>query len=130
DGWHAGIDARDLDVLPGRLARKQVVALEHEAERLAPEPREAVGIERLDVAAGEQIRAARRPVETAEDVHQRRLSGAGLADDRDELARVDLQVDVAQRTHLDAAVRDERAAEVAQLHQRDRDLRARDARRL
>src|SRR5690606_6857125 len=101
-----------------------------EAERLAPEPRETVGIERLDVAAGEQIRAARRAIEAPEDVHQRRLSGSGLPDDRDELPRVDLQVDVTERAHLDAAVRDERAAEVAQFHQRNRDFRARDARLL
>src|SRR5690606_40736156 len=95
-------DLRNLDVLLRGLRRQQVVALEHEAERLAPQPREPVGVERLDIPAGEQVRAARRPVEAPEDIHQRRLTGARLADDRDELPGVDLEVDVAQRTDLDA----------------------------
>ncbi len=45
----------------------------------------------------EHVRAARRPVEAAEDVHQRRLARAALPDDGDELAVVDGDVDVAQR---------------------------------
>src|SRR5690606_23681997 len=86
----AAIDARNLDVLLGRLRRQQVIALENEAECLAPQPGETVGIEALDVAAAEEILAARRPVQAAQDIHQRGLAGARLADDRDELARVNL----------------------------------------
>ena len=46
---------------------------------------------------------ARRLVEAAEDVHQRRLARARRAHDRDELALVDGQRDAAQRVHLDVA---------------------------
>ena len=44
-----------------------------------------------DVVAGEPEHAARRHVEAAEDVHQRRLARTRRADDRDELALVDAQ---------------------------------------
>ena len=42
-------------------------------------------------------RAARRLVEAGEDVHQRRLARARRAHDRDELARLDVERDAAQR---------------------------------
>src|SRR5690606_15753017 len=94
----------------------------------AAQPCEPVGVERLDASAGEQARAARRPVEAAEDVHQSRLAGAGLADDRDELAGIDLEIDVTERADLDPSVRAEGAAKRPQIHQRNGDVDARDAR--
>ena len=61
---------------------------------------------------GERVRrprkhlAGRRPVEPAEDAHQRRLAGAVLAEDRQHLAGADVEVDVAQRLHVAEAARD------------------------
>ena len=52
------IDAGHLDVLLRGLARQQVVALEHEAERFAAQPRETVRVEALNVAPRKQVSAA------------------------------------------------------------------------
>ena len=45
--------------------------------------------------------ASRRPVEAPENVHERRLAGAGWTRYRDELARLNVDADAAQRTDLD-----------------------------
>ena len=44
-----------------------------------------------DMFAIEQIFPCGRPVETTKDVHQSRFAGAGLPDDRDEFARLDIK---------------------------------------
>ena len=54
--------------------------------RLRSSPR-GFSAERVDVAAGDPHRARGRAVETAEDLQQRGLAGAGGADDGDALAR-------------------------------------------
>ena len=46
---------------------------------------------------------AGRHVEPAEDVEQRRLAAARRPEQHDELAAVEIQVDRAQRVHLDLA---------------------------
>src|SRR5262249_12472164 len=77
----------------------QVVALEHEAEGLTAQSRQLVALEARDVLAEKPIRARRRTIEAAENVHQGRLAGARGPDDRHELARIDREVDPVQ--HLD-----------------------------
>ena len=52
--------------------------------------------QRRDVLAAPPARAARRPLERAHDVQQRRLAGAGRADDRDQLARAHGERDAAE----------------------------------
>ena len=47
--------------------------------------------------------AVRRRVEPAEDIEQRRFSAAGCAEDYDELAGLQLEVDPAQCMHFDLA---------------------------
>jgi hypothetical protein len=84
-----GIDGGNLDVLFRCCAREQVVALEHKAESFAAQPGEGVGIELRYVMAGETVTAARRPVEAAEKVHQRRLARTGCTHDGDEFAGID-----------------------------------------
>ena len=84
-------------------ARQQIEALEHEAEPLAAHARAVRLAQARDVDAFEEIAAAARPVEAAEDRHQRRLAGARGAHDGDELAGLDRQADVAQRMHVDVA---------------------------
>ncbi len=70
----AGIDRRNLDVLFRRCRRQEIVALKDEAERFAPEPGERVRVEHGHVVTGEQIISRGRTIETAEQVHQRRLA--------------------------------------------------------
>ena len=98
-GRHPRIDRRHLDVLERRRGADEVVALEHEPERLAPQARQLVALEARDILAHEAVGAGGRAIEAAEDVHQRGLARARGAHDRKVFARIDLQADPVQ--HLD-----------------------------
>ncbi|MNT02675.1 hypothetical protein D3C72_1371810 [compost metagenome] len=109
----AGIDGGHLDVAGGRQVLHEVVALEDEAEVLAPQRGERVAVERADVLARHGVGAGARPVEAAEDVHERRLARARGADDGQHFAVADVQVDIFQ--HLDLLLaRGKAAADAAQ----------------
>src|SRR5690606_35156985 len=94
-----GVDCGNLHVLHGVGTGNQVVALEHEAERLAAQAGQLVAVQLADLAAGEQVLAAAGPVQAAEDVHQGALAGAGAADDGDEFTPVDFERDIVQHLH-------------------------------
>ena len=49
-----------------------------------------------DVLTRQQVFSARRHIQAAEEIHQRRLAGAGRAHDGEIVALLDLQVDVFQ----------------------------------
>src|SRR5215831_12314097 len=85
----AGIDGGDFHVLGSSRRGQQVVALEDEAESVAAECRQLVGRQRCHIAAADLIATGTWPVEAADDVHERRLAGTGLAHDGDELAGAD-----------------------------------------
>src|SRR5699024_4787959 len=57
-----------------------------------------------DVFAGQTVCTGRRQIEAADDVHQRRLAGAGRAHDRDIFARIDGQRDVLEHRDLHFAL--------------------------
>ncbi len=88
------------DVLDRAGARQQIEALEDEAEALAADAGELRLLEPGDVDAVEEVAPAGRPVEAAEDRHQRRLARSRGAHDGDELAALDRQADAPQRLHL------------------------------
>ena len=88
---------RQLDVLPRGQHRQQEEALEHEADLAQPEPAALRVGQRPDVAILKQHLAARRRVDAAEHVQQRRLAAARRTDDADVLAGRDPQRHVAQR---------------------------------
>ena len=92
-----GINRWHLDVFGGIEIGQQLVALEDEAEILPPQPGDIVRVERRHVLALEAVGAAPFAIEAADDVHQRRLAGAGSANDGDHLSGVDGEVDVLQR---------------------------------
>src|SRR5690606_8177096 len=100
-GWHRIV--RDLgderDVLPRRQARHQVVELKDEPDVPAPIERELALRGSGKLLAAEQQPAGGRPVEAAEDVEQRRFAAARRAEEHDELALRDSEVDAAQRMH-------------------------------
>ena len=77
--------------------------MEHEADVPVADVGEAVLVEVRNVLAGEDQLARARNVETADDVHQRRLARPGWADDGDELAVLDAQVDAPERLDLERA---------------------------
>src|SRR5262249_17869441 len=74
-------------------AGEQVEGLEHESDLLVADRRELVVVERSDLDSGDLVAARVRDVEAPDDVHHRRLAGAGRAHDRDELAAIDVEID-------------------------------------
>src|SRR5438105_8240279 len=97
----AAVDERQLDVLDRVQSREQVVGLEHEADVLVADPGQLIVGELSDVLAREHIGAAVGHVEAAEHVHERRLSRARRAHDRDELRGADVEVHAAERIYRD-----------------------------
>ncbi len=75
---------------------QQMIALEDETEMLTPQLRQFIGFKFRCGAAGNQIFAFRRPVQAAENVHQRRFARTGRTDDRHHLAPLDGQVHMVQ----------------------------------
>ena len=86
-----------------RRARQEVVRLEDEADGPAADLRQLVVGELLHRVALQAVDPGGRAVQAAQDVHQRRLARAGRADDGQELAVGDHQVDVLEGGHGDAA---------------------------
>src|SRR6185503_4863702 len=77
--------------------------LEHEADLRVAHVREVARRERRHVVPVEEVASGGRPIEAAEQVHERRLAGARRAGERDELAGRDVERDAAQRLHLHLA---------------------------
>ena len=85
-----GVRAAEGDVLGDRAAEQEALLGDD------PEPAaQRVRVELADVDAVDQDPPALRVVEAGDQLRQRRLAGAGLADQRDRLAGQDPQVDVA-----------------------------------
>ena len=101
---HAAVDERQFDVLDRRGAGEQIVALEHEAEVVAPEQRALIAGQPGDIDAVETVAAGGRPVEAADDVHGGGLAGARGPHDGDELAARDRQIDAGKGTDQAAAL--------------------------
>ncbi len=99
--------SRDLgderDVLARGEARDQVVELEDEADVLAPVARERGLVGEREIVIAVVHVAAGRHVEPAEDVEQRRFAAARRAEQHDELALVEVEVDPAERDDVDLA---------------------------
>ena len=68
------VDQRQLDVVKDVGAGDQVEGLEHETDLLVADLGQLILLHRADVLALEEIAAGGRRVETADDVHERRLS--------------------------------------------------------
>ena len=81
-------------------ARKQVEGLEDEADFLVADAGQLIVVKFADQLAVEPVLALGRGVEAADQVHQRRLAGAGGAHDGDVLVVLDAEVDAAQGVNL------------------------------
>src|SRR5262249_42769374 len=95
-----GAVACELDVLPRSQAGYQVVGLEHEADVAPPIARERAIVEARELIVPEPDLAGIGTVEAAEEVEQRRLAAARGTEERDDLARAQVQVDAAQGADL------------------------------
>ena len=97
------VEHRQLDVLHGGSAGEEIEALEDEADLGVANHRALVAVEGRDVDAVEVVGAGGRAVEASQDVHQRRLAGAGRSHDGHELAGLDVEVDAGERAHFHLA---------------------------
>ena len=87
---------RQGDVLLGGQDGEQVVGLEDEADRAAPQQREVAVVEAVEARAVDLDPALGRPVEPGEDVQQRRLARARRAHDGREAAGRERHVDASE----------------------------------
>ena len=94
-----GQQQRQLDVLLRREHRHQVVELEDEADLGGAPLGERAAAELVEPLAADRDAAARGHVEAADEVEQRRLARARRAHQGEEVALLDVEVDVVQ--HLD-----------------------------
>jgi len=85
-----------LDVLARRQMVEQVERLEDEADLAVAEARQPPVVERVQVVAEHRRLAGVAAVEPAHDVQERRLARARAPDEREQLARLDGERDVAQ----------------------------------
>ncbi len=100
--------------VPGDGARRQEVELlEHHPDPRAHLAHAALGQARDDLAVDDDL-AARHRLQRVDEPHERRLPGAGVADDAEDLAAADGQRDVVDRVHGTVALA-EGLAHVAQL---------------
>ena len=94
---------REHDVLGDRHHRDQHEVLVHHADAVLDRGLRRAELGRLAV---DQDLALVRPVEAVEDVHQRRLAGAVLAEQRVHLALAQVEVDAVVRDDAGEALRD------------------------
>ena len=82
----AVVEQGQLDVLLGAGAGQQIESLEDEADVSVADVGQPVAAEAVDALAVQFVGARGRPVQAAEDVHERRLSRSRSAHDGDHLA--------------------------------------------
>ena len=80
---------RVLHVLDGGEDRKEIVRLKDEAHRVAPQPGQAIGVERLQVLAEQDDTPARGHVEPRREIERRGLPRARGAREGRQLALLD-----------------------------------------
>src|SRR5690349_5156503 len=76
------IKHRQLDIFESRSAREQVEALERETDLLTTNVGAFVLRHLRNIFAVEDVRATRRTIETAENIHRRRFARSGRSHDR------------------------------------------------
>src|SRR5207244_8285381 len=96
--WRAGDGGREGDVLQRRGVLEQIEELEYKADVPAAQVGQPALVLAGERFAGEKDFATARRLEPGDEVQQRRLAAPRWTHDRDELARVDRQVDSPQRS--------------------------------
>src|SRR4029079_2388270 len=97
---------RKDDILDCVELGQQVVELVDEAEQVAAEARAALVVEFGGFLALEADRALETAFEQADRLEQGRLARTGWAEQSDDLARLDFEIDAAQLLESDVAVRE------------------------
>ena len=112
-----GIDGGNFHVADRIQVREQVIALEDETKVMAAQGGQLVGGELAGRTPLDAVLATGGAIQTAQNVHQRRLTGSRGADDGHHLARIDAQIDILEDGHL-LLSRQKTAIQPAQLQQR------------
>src|SRR5690606_3581636 len=84
------------DVVQGGDTRRQMEVLEHEADAAGAKSGEVAVPEARHVEPVDRDLAGAGAIECSDDVEHGRLAGAGRADNGNELAARDVEVDIAQ----------------------------------
>ena len=96
----AAVDKRQLNVFKGSQCRDEVESLEDEADLAVADAGQGRRPHVADRLAAQAVDAVGRDIQAAQDVHQRGLARARLAQDAQELPEWDRQRNVIQRAHL------------------------------
>ena len=98
--FQTGIHRRQRHIVAGAQGVQQIVALENKTETLAAQAGQFIRRHLRSFGAVHLIRAGRRYVQTAQNIHQRRFTGTGLADDGDKITFFDAEIHVFQHMNL------------------------------
>ena len=82
---HSGVNQRQLYIFKGSLPLQQIKGLKNKTDLLAPDLRKSRFALHRNVPSGKPVITGRRRIQTADDIHQCRLSGAGGPQHRKEL---------------------------------------------
>src|SRR6516225_4155687 len=93
------VEQAERDVVERAQRIHQEELLEREADQLGPQRCERAVAHRRDVATAHPHPTGRRPLERTHHVEKRGLARSRGTYDRDLLARVDLEIDRAERGH-------------------------------
>ena len=88
------------DVLQGRQAAKQLKSLKNKAHLLTANTRSRFLIEAGNLIANQSYGSGTGQVQARQNTQQRRLAGAGCANDRHAFSGIDFQVDAVQYDQL------------------------------
>src|SRR6185503_4288895 len=80
-------------------SREKIERLKHEPDFLVTNARELVVVHLGDVLSVEPVLSLRWSIQAADQIHQRRLPGAGWSNDRDVLATRNVERNAVQRVH-------------------------------
>ena len=96
---HARIHRRQGHIVARIQRSEQIIALENKAETLAPQSGQCVVVHGGGFFAVDAVGAAAGCIQAAQNVHQRGLARAGLADNGHKIALGDAQIDVFEHLH-------------------------------
>src|SRR5581483_5890940 len=91
------------DVLASGQTRNQIVELKYETDVIPSVPRQRALVRLREIMIPPDERARRGHVEPPEKVEQRALAGSGGAEQHDQFASMQRQVDALERAHIDLA---------------------------
>src|SRR3954452_3823864 len=95
------VEQGQLHIFKGGSAGEKIKALKNEPEFAVANVGQLISIEAGNVEAIEQVTAARRTIEAAEQIHESRFTRAARAHESDKLAPRDFQRNAPDRVDVD-----------------------------